>query len=143
MSLLTITGTTNKNIIAYVERVYSFLGLDELNAFVDVEFSRACSGGAGGYCDGDEDEINIEIARTDNVGVIDMEQRLINIAHEMIHAHQMASGRLVNCGVVLKDAVMATKQIFDGVEYVGVPYKDQPWEKEAYDAEQEVMKRCL
>jgi len=142
-----IVGTKNKKLIAYIERVYNYLGLDNTWAFVDFEITKECAGGAGGYCDGDDETINIEIARQDAMGRIPMKNLMINIAHEMVHAKQMASGRLVNKGFVFRkndngQQVMTTKQIFDGQEYVGVRYDEQPWEIEAYELENVVYEAC-
>ena len=141
-----IQGTVNKKLISYVERVYNYLGLDEFeDCLIDLDFVKECVGGAGGYCDGDDETINVEIARQDAVGRIPMKDLMINVAHELVHAKQMASGRLVNKGFVFRDdnpCVLTTKQIFDGQEYVGVNYKDQPWEIEAYELENVVYEAC-
>lgn len=141
-----IQGTTNQKLLAYVERVYNYLGLDEFeDCLIDLDFVKECSGGAGGYCNGDDEEIQVELARQDAAGRIPMKDLMINIAHELVHAQQMASGRLVNKGFVFRDdnpGVMTTKQIFDGQEYVGVNYKDQPWEIEAYNLEEVIYNEC-
>lgn len=141
-----VQGTTNQKLLAYVERVYNYLGLDEFEeCLIDLDFVKECSGGAGGYCNGDDEEIQVELARQDAAGRIPMKDLMINIAHELVHAQQMASGRLVNKGFVFRDdnpGVMTTKQIFDGQEYVGVNYKDQPWEIEAYNLEEVIYNEC-
>ena len=141
-----VQGTVNKKLIAYVERVYNYLGLAEFEeCLIDLDFVKECAGGAGGYCDGDDEEIRVELARQDAVGRIPMKDLMINIAHELVHAQQMASGRLVNKGFVFCDnnpGALVTKQIFDGQEYVGVPYKDQPWEIEAYNLEEVIYEEC-
>lgn len=143
-----VQGTTSKSLIAYVERVYNHLGLDEFeDCFFDLEFSPKCSGGAGGYCHGDDEEVSIELARRDNVGRIPKKDLMINIAHEMVHAQQIASGRLIDKGFAFATSpkgvnVMTTKQIFDGQEYVGVNYNDQPWEIEAYAREKAIYEIC-
>jgi hypothetical protein len=142
-----IVGTKSKKLIAYIERVYDYLGLDNYEALVDVEIVKESAGGAGGYANGDEDHVCIEIARNDLVGKIPTKDLMINLAHEMVHAQQMASGRLINKGFAFATSpkgvnVMTTKQIFDGQEYVGVNYNDQPWEIEAYNLETAVYEAC-
>lgn len=141
-----VQGTVNKKLIAYVERVYNYLGLAEFEeCLIDLDFVKECAGGAGGYCDGDDEEIRVELARQDAVGRIPMKDLMINIAHELVHAQQMASGRLVNKGFVFRDdnpEVLAVKQVFDGQEYVGVPYNEQPWEIEAYNLEKVIYEEC-
>lgn len=141
-----VQGTTNQKLLAYVERVYNYLGLDEFEeCLIDLDFVKECSGGAGGYCNGDDEEIQVELARQDAAGRIPMKDLMINIAHELVHAQQMASGRLVNKGFVFRDdnpGMMTTKQIFDGQEYVGVKYDEQPWEIEAYNLEKVIYEEC-
>lgn len=141
-----VQGTTNQKLLAYVERVYNYLGLDEFEeCLIDLDFVKECSGGAGGYCNGDDEEIQVELARQDAAGRIPMKDLMINIAHELVHAQQMASGRLVNKGFVFRDdnpGMMTTKQIFDGQEYVGVKYDEQPWEIEAYNLEEVIYNEC-
>ena len=141
-----IEGTVDKKLISYVERVYNYLGLDEFeDCLFDLHFVKECAGGAGGYCNGDDEHVEVELARQDGEGRIPKKDLLINIAHELVHAQQMASGRLVNKGFVFRDdnlGVLTTKQIFDGQEYVGVNYKDQPWEIEAYKLEEVIYEVC-
>jgi hypothetical protein len=40
------------------------------------------------------------------------------------------------------ETCLTTKQTFDGVEYVGVAYRDHPWEHEAYGTEREIYLAC-
>lgn len=141
-----IEGTEDQKLIDYVERVYFHLGLNIYeDCYFNVDFRPRCDGNAGGFCNGDEEEVFVEIARNDAVGRIPKKELMINIAHELVHAYQIASGRLVNKGFVFRDDnpdVLTMKQIFDGVEYVGVAYRDQPWEIEAYDLEEKVYEAC-
>ena len=145
---LDIRGTTSQKLLDYVGRVYSHLGLDEFEeCLFDVDFKPRCDGDAGGYCNADDGQVFVELARSDSEGRIPMEDLMVNIAHEMVHAKQMASGRLINNGFVLRtndegDTCLTTKQTFDGVEYVSVAYKDHPWEQEAYGTEREIYLTC-
>lgn len=143
--MIEVFGTKSKKLLAYIDRVAAYLELDSYDAFYDINIVRDCVGGAGGYCNGDDDIVDIEIARNDLAGKIPMKDMMINIAHEMVHAQQMASGRLVNKGFVFRDdnpEVLTVKQIFDGQEYIGVPYNEQPWEIEAYNLENEIYAAC-
>jgi len=145
--MLTITGTKSKSLTAYIERVYNYLYLHQSDAFVDVNLVPELPGNAGGYCDGDVDEINVDIARKDACGTISKKDLLINIAHEMVHAQQISSRMLENGGIVLVEdpsgnKKMTTKQIWGGKEYIGTPYADQPWEIEAYELENKVYEEC-
>lgn len=142
-----IKGTTDKKLIAYIERVYNYLGLYEYHdCDFAIDFSPRCAANAGGFCNGDDEEVFVEIARSDAVGRIPMQSVKVNIAHELIHAQQIASGRLINKGFVFRNDTiphtLTTKQIFDGQEYIGVSYEDQPWEIEAYANEDQVYEAC-
>ena len=143
-----VQGTVNQKLIDYVERVYNYLGLDEYeDCLFDFDFVPRCDANAGGFCNGDEEYVQVELARSDAVGRIPMKDLMINIAHELVHAQQIASGRLVNKGFVFRknddgEQVLTLAQIFDGTEYVGVKYKDQPWEIEAYAKEKEIYEAC-
>lgn len=141
-----IQGTKSQKLINYVERVYNYLGLDEYeDVLIDFDFRPKLVGNAGGYCDGDDEMINVEIARSDAVGKISMKDLMINIAHELVHAQQIASGRLINKGFVFRKdnpGALTTKQIFDGQEYIGTPYAEQPWEIEAYGLENKIYEEC-
>lgn len=144
----TIHGTTSKTLISYIERVCNYLNLDQYGyALIDIKFSKDLPGNAGGYCDGDDEDINVEIARNDAAGRIPMKDLMVNIAHELVHAHQMASGRLVNMGLTMRtndhgEHYMGNVTIFDGVDYENVPYDQQPWEIEAYNLEKVVYEEC-
>lgn len=145
---MNVQGTVNQKLIDYVERVYNYLGLDEYeDCLFDLEFVPRCDANAGGFCNGDEELVIVELARSDAVGRIPMQDLMVNIAHELVHAQQLASGRLVNKGFVFRtneegEQILTLSQVFDGVEYTGVKYKDQPWEIEAYAKEKEIYEAC-
>lgn len=146
--MIEVNGTTSRKLNEYIQRVSDYLGLHQYEAFVELEVVKQCSSMAGGYCHGDEDSIYVELARYDSVGKVPMKDLMINIAHELVHAQQIASGRLVNKGFTFKSSpsgkndILTTKQIFDGKEYIGVAYRDQPWEKEAYSLEKVIYEEC-
>lgn len=140
--MINVTGTKNKALIEYIERVAQHLCVHD----VDVDIVSRCAGDAGGYCDGDDDWCDIEIARNDAVGKIPMDQMMINIAHEMIHASQIQTGRLINKGFVMRkvDGVdaLTLEWIWEGQSYIDTKYDDQPWEIEAYELEEKVYNIC-
>lgn len=123
----------------YVHKVAQLLGVSTLPGHVELEFVEDL-GKFAGLVDGDEDQVDISIAKVFDGERVDEEQMKINIAHEMIHAVQILSGRLIHTGLSLQDGVMSYKWIFDGEEYQNLKYTDQPWENEAYDNEEEVYK---
>lgn len=140
---LIVKGTQSQKLIDYVERVHTYLGLDRYHdCLVNVDFTPRCVGGAAGYANGDEDEVYVEIARSDLVGRIGIDDVKVNLAHEMVHALQLASGRLIQGGFVMVDHRLAAQNIWEGEELIGVPYDEQPWEIEAYKLEKEVYYAC-
>lgn len=142
-----VFGTKSVKLIEYVDRVANYLGLYDLDAYVEVNIVKECDQGAGGYCHGDDEDIEIEIARYDRCGKLNQKQMMINIAHEMIHALQIASGRLVNTGFIMRDVgnerELAYAHTWEGERFVNMPYDDQPWEIEAYAREMEVFEACV
>lgn len=146
--LFDVTGTTNKKLLAYIDRVATHLGLDEYDdAYFELSIVKKCDAMAGGFCYGDEETICIEIARNDSQGRVPMVDMMINIAHEMVHAQQLVSGRLVDNGMVMRtdnngDKCLSVSREFDGVEYVDLPYDEQPWEIDAYSREEAVYESC-
>ena len=88
-------------------------------------------------CDGmcecvDEEEFEIELK--DTLSDYDM---LVAVAHEMIHVKQYALGQL--CQLVRKPMYRWKKQLFP----LDTPYDDQPWEKEAYSLEKQLVEEYL
>lgn len=142
-----IEGTKSVKLINYIERVASYLGLDYSETEVELSIVPKCDQGAGGWCHGDDEEVFIEIARSDRCGHLEMNQIMINIAHEMVHAQQIATGRLVNTGLIMRDVgnerELAYAHMWEGERFVNLPYDDQPWEKEAYAREMEVYEACI
>ena len=138
-----ITGTVNKRLIAYIERVQAYLGLEGCD--IELGITRTCDGGAGGYCHGDDEEVIIEIARIDDLGPLSAIQLKKNIAHEMVHAFQLLTKQMVNVGMVAcSDSPIGLKYVveWEGKPYSNVPYNDQPWEIDAYGKEAGVYEMC-
>lgn len=140
-----IKGTKSRKLRAYCNRVAQYLDLDKSDTLIEIEFRSKCANNAGGYCHGDDNHILMEIAFNDGDGRIPGQLLMQNIAHEFIHAKQIAEGRLVNYGFYYSDKKakkLSYKWIFDGVEYVNEPYKNHPWEHEAYELEDTVYRAC-
>lgn len=74
-------------------------------------------------CYGDKDEVYIEIKRLYN-----RDEMLQNLAHELVHAKQYITGQL--------DPDLNTWQR----KTYNLPYRQQPWEVEAYKLEEELFK---
>ena len=139
--------TENSKHENYINSVAAVLDIFDTLTEVEVLFQDKCDGDAGGYCYGDQEEITIEIATHVLGEKLTEETILRNIAHEMIHAEQIISGRLQDLGLQILDAgdsqVLAKVAIWQGETHTNTKYDDQPWEKEAYAREEEVMQEAL
>lgn len=68
---------------------------------------------------------------------LDLYRTLLTVCHEMVHVKQFIHGEL-------KDMFQGGyRQVWKGKEYSGMSHKQLPWEAEAYDLEEEVLKHCL
>jgi len=131
----------------YVNAVGAVLNIFDSLTEIDVVFTKKCDGDAGGYCSGDLDEIEIEIATHVQGEELPKEQVLRNIAHEMIHAQQIITGRLEDLGLQLLQSgdtqTLVKVSIWDGETYTNTKYEEQPWEVDAYAREEDIMKEAL
>ena len=142
-------GNHKSMIEAYVLDMIGYLGMDDdSEADIEITLTDRCDGDAGGYCHGDDEQVEIELATHVQDYKIPFERLMINLAHEMVHAKQLINGELADRGVVgvtntPEKIELSMKQIWKGKEYVDCPYWDQPWEKEAYSMEKEVFRACF
>lgn len=119
----------------FVFRCAESLGINRLGGFVKILFEDEMIGNFSGETDGDEDRVDIRFSTYDQ----DDQSLKINIAHEMVHAVQILTGRLIHIGLTLdENGMLSYNHIFDGVEYKNLPYAEHPWEEEAYRYEEEI-----
>lgn len=106
-----------------LDRAVSFAA-DFLDLDVDllVEFENLKKHQCG-FCDYDEDEVVITIAKR-----LSVHEMIVTLFHEMVHVKQYAEGRLEQVGVWL------------GQKY-DCDYCDLPWEIEAHEMEQVMMEQ--
>lgn len=139
----------------FTERFENFIyaACAELDIFnkegeILFDFVNRIDGKMTGSTIGDDERVEIEIALKDpETGEkLDKEVILQNIAHELVHAKQMLEGRLIDSGLVFLPAgdcmTLAKKVIWNGQDYTGVPYDQQPWEEEAYALESQVKENA-
>lgn len=131
----------------YINAVGAVLNIFDSTTEIEVEFSNKLDGDAGGYCSGDLEKIDIEIATHVQGEALSVETIQRNIAHEMIHAQQIITGRLEDLGLQILQAgdaqTLVKVSIWDGETYTNTKYEDQPWEIDAYAREEEVMLEAL
>lgn len=91
-----------------------------------------------GECSGDRDEVTITLAKKFWSEIYqkwipyDMDTLMRNLAHELVHCKQLILGEM-----------NSTNYKWKGVDYshVAEDYMDQPWEIEAYEAEDMLVER--
>ena len=132
----------------YVQNIINKFNLDVFDADIDIRFVKKCDGDAGGYCFGDEEEVEIEIATHVQGEPLSIKTILINLAHEMVHAKQIITGQLIDHGLkmaTMDDGSVSLKKsvTFNDVDYSDTPYDEQPWEIEAYAFERIVYDECF
>ena len=121
----------------YTFRVAEALGINRLGGYIKVDFKEEDITHFSAEVDGTEDRVDLTV-RLDNE--ITEDQVKVHIAHEMIHAVQILTGRLIHIGLTWCEEShgIVYKHIFDDKEYINLKYADQPWEIEAYSYEEEV-----
>lgn len=130
------------DVFDYINAVSAVLELDKYEGDLFIDLMKKCDGDAGGYCYGDAEDIHIEIATHVMGEALDIETIKTNIAHEMVHAQQMASGQLVDHGLqVVNDCLVKVSQ-WDGEYHTNTKYEDQPWEIDAYAREAQVAQQA-
>ena len=131
----------------YVLNLASELDILKYDADIDIRFVDRCDADAGGYCFGDNEEVEIEIATHFKGERLEDETMMINLAHEMVHAKQLITGELVDHGIQLTTAgdvhTLVKVTEWKGQNMTSVAYDDQPWEKEAYAKERGLYERCI
>ena len=126
----------------YISAVAAVLDLDKYDSDIRIDLMKKCDGDAGGYCYGDAEDIDIEIATHVQGEALDIETIKTNIAHEMIHAQQIASGRLNDHGIQIIDECLVKVAEWDGEYHTNTKYDDQPWEIDAYTREAQVAQEA-
>lgn len=125
----------------YIESCAQVLGLDQYKGELDFTFKKKLDQDAAGYTwDMDDGNVYIEIASHVQGEPLPIVEILQNIAHEMIHAEQFASGRMKDLGLRIASTEEG-ESLVHAVEWEGeiitnLKYEDQPWEIEAYGFEQ-------
>lgn len=131
----------------YVQNIIEHFELDQYDADIDIRFVEKCDQDAGGYCYGDNQEIEIEVATHVQGEKLDLDNVMLNLGHEMVHAKQIITGQLIDHGLQLVQAGDCQSLVnvaeWEGEIVTNVPYDDQPWEIEAYNLEHQVHTKCF
>lgn len=105
------------------------------NTFLQIRFLKMTED-FNGFCHIHDDEDNIYNPKMFNIdmnGKISIKDMIETLAHEMVHMRQFRNNELA-----YRDAFTR----FNGVAYsINMPYKKQPWEKEAYSLEKKLARK--
>ena len=130
------------DVFDYVNAVSEVLALSNFDTILHIDLMSKCDGDAGGFCYGDKEEINIEIATHVMGEALDIDTIKVNIAHEMIHAQQIATGRLNDHGIQIVNDCLVKVAEWDGEYHTNTKYDDQPWEIDAFAREGHVAQEA-
>ena len=98
--------------------------------YVDVNIVTQCDNDYHALCHGDKEEVVIELARESNGVKFTHNEMMLNLAHELVHAKQFLRGEL-----------HPSLQTWCRQDYSKTPYRDTPWEKEAYLLEGKILNK--
>jgi len=96
--------------------------------YIDIDVVTECDGGCHALCHGDNEEVNIELARQVKGVKFTHDEMMLNLAHELVHAKQFLRGEL-----------HPSLQTWCREDFSKTPYTETPWEKEAYLLEEEIL----
>lgn len=132
MMSISITGR-----IAKKEQVKTFI-FDTLeylmprikrNVEIDIKIVTRCDNNHYALCSGDKNSAEIELARGSGDTTFTLDEMMLNLAHELVHAKQFIKGEL-------HPSLNRWKKL-----NYNVVYSRQPWEKEAYLLEDKLVKK--
>lgn len=130
---LNITGriAKKKQVEMFVCNVMQYL-LPRLKRQVNIDIAivSKCDGNNSALCWGDKDSVEIEIARQSFDYKFTLEEMMLNLSHELVHAKQFIKGDL-----------HPNLNKWKRIDFSNVPYSRTPWEKEAYLLEDKLVNK--
>ena len=117
-----------RRIRTYIKSVLSYLSPRlRRPVSITVEVSTKLEDNHYALCWGDKNDIVIELARQSGDTKFTLDDMMLNLAHELVHAKQFLTGQL-----------SPVKQNWKRKNYSKTPYSRQPWEREAYAKEEKL-----
>jgi hypothetical protein len=98
------------------------------NVSIDVNIVTRCDNQHYALCLGDKNSAEIELARGSCNTKFSLEEMMLNLAHELVHAKQFIKGEL-----------HPNLNRWKSLDYSNTVYSRQPWEKEAYLLEDKLL----
>lgn len=100
---------------------------------INIDVVTRLEGTVVGECDGDKETINITLARRDGKKKLSVEDIARTLAHELVHAKQFLRGEMKTESEKWRYKSGFVKDCSN------LPYREQPWEKEAFKLEPELF----
>jgi len=97
---------------------------------IDVNIVTRCDNHHYALCLGDKDSAEIELARGSGDLTFTLDEMILNLAHELVHAKQFIRGEL-----------HPNLNRWKNLDYSNTLYSRQPWEKEAYLLEDKLINK--
>ena len=98
------------------------------NVSIDVNIVTRCDKQHYALCLGDKNSVEIELARGSCETKFSLDEMMLNLAHELVHAKQFIKGEL-----------HPNLNRWKSLDYSNTAYSRQPWEKEAYLLEDKLL----
>jgi hypothetical protein len=120
-----------KRIIQFVRDTITHF-MPRMRRLVDIEITTVdkCQHEYFALCWGNRNSVEIEIARGSEEDEFDIDEMMLNLAHELIHAKQFLRGDL-SANLRWTERKMALYE----------QYMSQPWEREAYNKEGDIYEK--
>lgn len=97
---------------------------------IDVSVVTRCDKNHYALCSGDKNSVEIELARGSGNTTFTLQEMMVNLAHELVHAKQFIKGEL-----------HPSLNRWRKIDYSNTAYSRQPWEKEAYLLEDKIVEK--
>jgi hypothetical protein len=119
----------------FAEYSMEHLGIFELFGEISITLKKSVEDNCYGWCHGNCQTVEVYIA-THILGTpISRENRLLTVAHELVHARQFLRKELYDS--------TSGKTIWRGTEYIRSREEQEPWETEAFHLQQVVYDKFL
>lgn len=125
-----------KRMLNFAYDIMDHFFTERLKRDVDIyiSVSRTFDEGYLGFCDGNRDEVWIDLARSWEGTPLTAREIAQNLAHELVHAKQFIRGEINSTNYNYRRSGQKA------VDYTDVSYRKRPWEVEAYGLEEPLTK---
>lgn len=140
-----------KYVKEFVENAIDYLDLRYLDAELDIYCVDSISDHEYGYCFGESSHVEIVYGNRTGDICLPRTEKLLTLAHEMVHAKQILRGELINEKKRGNEMNRWTAKPvpFDfnvwsdaDCELDSDAYRNLPWEREAFGRQEEVYENC-